>query len=198
MKTTPIVFIALIAAASLVACNQGNSRSDSVDIAQGVNDSTAMVNNDDAEFAVKAADAGLAEIALAKLALEKATDERVKELAGMMVDGHEKIQGGLETLADKHNITLPPTASADHAENQRELMEKSGPEFDREYLTRVTNEHRKIVALFEDAADDAQHPDVKAFATDILPELERHHQHAVALRDSIVPPVDPATAPILP
>ncbi len=198
MKTTPVLLTALVVAASLMACNQGSQRTDSVDIAQGVNDSTAMVDNDDAEFAVKAADAGLAEIALAKLALEKATDERIKQLAGMMADEHEKIQGELETLADKHNITLPPTASADHVENQRELMEKSGSEFDREYLTLMTDEHRKVVALFEDAADDAQHPDVKAFAANILPELERHHQHAVALRDSIVPPVDPATAPVLP
>ncbi len=196
MKAVHFFLTAVFAAVVLVACNNAGQRaSDSVDIAQGVNDTTAAVNSDDAEFAVKAADAGLAEIELAKLALEKASDERIKELAEMIVEEHQKIHEELETLADNHNITLPPVASNDHVENQRELVEKSGAEFDRQYITLMTEEHRKVVSLFEDAASDAEHPDIKAFASDKLPELERHHEHAIALRDSIVPPVDPITTP---
>ena len=199
MKAVLFFSTAVFAMACLVACNNTGQRnaSDSIEIAQSVNDSTAMVNNDDAEFAVKAADAGLAEIELAKLALENASDERIIALAEMIVEEHQKIHEELETLADKHNITLPPVVSNDQAENQRELLDKSGPEFDRRYIALMTKEHGKVVSLFEDAASDAQHPDVKAFAADKLPELERHHEHAMALRDSMLPPVDPATAPVV-
>lgn len=199
MKAVHFFLIAVFAVGSLAACNNAGQRnaSDSIEIAQGVNDSTAMVNNDDAEFAVKAADAGLAEIELAKLAIEHATDERIIALAEMIVDEHQKIHGELETLAEKHNITLPPVVSSDQVENQRDLLDKSGDDFDRQYISLMTSEHSKVVSLFEEAASDAQHPDVKAFAANKLPELERHHEHATALRDSILPRADPATPPVV-
>ncbi len=199
MRTVQVLLIALFAGACLMACNNSGrqSASDSIDIAQGVNDSTAMVNEEDAEFAVRAADAGLAEIQLAQMALENANDERIKELAGMIVEEHQKIHEELETLADRHNITLPPVVSEDQLENQRILMEKSGADFDRTYIALMTEEHGKVVSLFEDAADDAQHPDVRAFAVERLPELERHHEHAKALRDAIIPVIDPENAPVI-
>jgi Predicted outer membrane protein len=181
-------FIGIFAAVWLAAaCNTENRREadDSVDQAQDVNDTSAMVNDEDSEFAVKAADAGLAEIELGKLALEKATDGRVKNFAERMVADHQKANDELMTIATKHNITLPPAVSEDHVDNQRKLRERSGRDFDREYMDLMVSDHNKAVSMFEDAASDAANADLKAFATKTLPILREHHEHAKALRDSI-------------
>jgi putative membrane protein len=74
----------------------GNKNEDSVDSAQDINDqkdtsgvlarpadsiATTPVDKDVADFAVKAADVGMAEVALGKLAQEKAQNQRIKILA---------------------------------------------------------------------------------------------------------------------
>lgn len=171
------------------ACNNTNRRTadDSVEQAQGVNDTTAMVNEKDGDFAVKAADAGLAEVELGKLAQEKATDPRVKDFAQMMVNDHQKANDELMTIATRHNITLPPVISKDQADKQRKLREKSGAEFDKEYIDMMVKDHDKVVSLFEDASSDAQNADLKAFASKTLPILKKHHEDATAIRDSISP-----------
>src|SRR3546814_11323443 len=92
----------------LAACNNTNRRAadDSVDQAQDVNDTSAMVNEQDADFAVKAADAGLAAIELGKLALEKATDQRLKDFSQRMISDHQQANNKMMTIATRLNITL--------------------------------------------------------------------------------------------
>src|SRR5690606_11410339 len=117
-------FMALTASAiMLAACNNSNRRTanDSVDQARDVNDTSAMVNEDDADFAVKAADASLAEIELGKLAMEKATDQRIKDFAQKMVTDHQRANDELMAIATRLNITLPPVVSETHVDKQRKL-----------------------------------------------------------------------------
>jgi putative membrane protein len=187
MKTLHFFMAILVSAAFAAACNNPRTADDSVDQAQDVNDSTAMTNEQDADFAVKAADAGLAEVELGKLALEKATDQRVKDFAKKMVDDHQRANDELMTIATRHNITLPPVISEEHADKQRKLMEKSGEEFDREYIDAMVKDHNKVVSLFEDASSDARNADLQAFASKTLPTLKKHHEEAKALQDSINP-----------
>ena len=189
MKTVQFLTATFLFAVCGAACNNPNSRTadDSVEQAQGVNDTTAMVNDKDGDFAVKAADAGLAEVELGKLAQEKATDPRVKDFAQKMVNDHQKANDELMTIATRHNITLPPVVSKDQADKQRQLREKSGAEFDEEYIDMMVKDHDKVVSLFEDASSDAQNADLKAFAAKTLPILKMHHEEAKAIRDSISP-----------
>jgi Predicted outer membrane protein len=189
MKTLQFFSVLILFAIGVAACNNTNRRTadDSVEQAQDVNDTTAMVNEKDADFAVKAADAGLAEVELGKLAQEKATDQRIKDFAQMMVNDHQKANDELMAIATRHNITLPPVASEDHVEKQRKLREKSGAEFDKDYMDLMVKDHDKVISLFEDAASDVQNSDLKAFASKTLPALKKHHEAAKAIRDSISP-----------
>lgn len=189
MKTLQFFTVMILFAVWGTACNNTNRRTadDSVEQAQGVNDTTAMVNEKDGDFAVKAADAGLAEVELGKLAQEKASDQRIKNFAQKMVNDHQKANDELMTIATRHNITLPPVVSKDQADKQRKLREKSGAEFDKEYIDLMVKDHNKVVSLFEDASSDAQNADLKAFASKTLPILKKHHEEATAIRDSISP-----------
>ena len=74
MKPLQIFFTIVGVSVMIAACNNTNRRAadDSVEQAKDVNDTTAMVNETDADFAVEAADASLAEIELGKLAMKRA------------------------------------------------------------------------------------------------------------------------------
>lgn len=189
MKPLHFIWTMAMATILLAACNNMNRRAadDSVDQAQGVNDTSAMVNKQDADFAVKAADANLAEIELGKLALEKATDQRVKDFAQRMVSDHQKANDELMTIATSLNITLPPVVSEDHVGKQRKLRDISGDAFEEEYIDIMVNDHDRAVSLFEDAASDARNADLQAFAAKTLPTLKKHFEEAKLLRDSISP-----------
>lgn len=188
MKTATLFFALACMVCSMSACNNSNrTADDSVEQAQDVNDTTASVEIDDSEFAVKAADAGLAEIQLGKMALERASDQRVKDYAQMMVDDHNKANDELMTIAANKNITLPPVPSEDHADNMRELQDLSGADFDSAYMDRMVKDHGNVVSLFEDAAEGATDPDLKSFASKTLPVLQGHHERAKELRDSLDP-----------
>lgn len=187
----PLQFFCAVAMASIAmaTCNNSNRRaaSDSVEQAQGVNDTSAMVNEQDANFAVEAADASLAEIELGKLAMEKATDQRLKDFAQRMVSDHQKANNELSTIAANLNITLPPVVSEDHVDKQRKLRDKSGDAFEEEYIDIMVKDHDRTVSLFEDAASDAMNTDLQAFAAKTLPTLKKHFEEAKMLRDSISP-----------
>lgn len=187
----PLQFIWMMATIAIVvgACNSANRRAadDSVEQAQNVNDTSAMVNEQDADFAVKAADANLAEIELGKLAMEKATDQRLKGFAQRMVSDHQKANEELMTIATGLNITLPPVVSESHVDKQRKLRDKSGDAFDEAYVDIMVKNHDRVVSLFEDAASDARNVELQAFAAKTLPTLKKHFEEAKVLRDSISP-----------
>ncbi len=196
MRTLHLFAVAALFAGWATACNNAGQRtaSDSVEQATDVNDTAATVREQDADFAVKAADAGLAEVELAKLALEKASSPQIKEFSRKIVDDHGRANEELAAIATQHNITLPPVASEDRVEEQRELREKSGADFDEAYIDRMLRDHDKTVSLFEDASSDVRNADLQAFAAKTLPVLKRHHEEARLLRDSINP-VDTITTP---
>src|SRR5690606_4505556 len=110
---------------------------------------------------VKAADAGLAEVEMGKLAQEKSTDQRIKDFAQQMVSDHQKANDALMAIATRHQVTLPPVASKEHTDKQRKLREKSGAEFDKEYIDLRVKDHDKVVSLFENASSGAQNVDLK-------------------------------------
>ena len=194
MKPLQFIYTAALMAILLAACNNMNRRAadDSVDQAQDVNDTTAMVNEQDADFAVKAAAASLAEIELGKLAVEKATDERLKDFARRMVADHQQANDELMTIATDLNITLPPVMSDEHIDKQRKLQDQTGHAFEAEYIDIMVKDHNRAVSLFEDAASDARNTDLQAFAAKVLPTLKKHFEEAKLLRDSISP-VDTTT-----
>ena len=117
-KLLSVLFIGCICA--FAACNSGNN-SNSVDSAQNINDSmlpdsnsmnndttsmsTAPVSQEDADWAAKVANANMTEIELSKVAQDKATSQRLKDFAGMMVTDHTKAGDQLKQLAATKNIT---------------------------------------------------------------------------------------------
>lgn len=183
------VFCALMLASAiwtLQGC--GNAQNDSKENADSVNAAKDSVNKDsssaagpalttefdDARFATEAANSGMTEVELSKLAQEKATDPQLKSFAAMMVKHHGKANDELMALAKSKNITLPATLNTESQKKHDELAAKTGADFDKAYAQVMVKDHKETVDLFEDGIKNLKDPDLKAFVDKTLPTVKMH------------------------
>ena len=87
----------------------------------------------DADFAVAAADGGMLEVALGKLAMKKGASSAVRKLGSQMVTDHSKANTELKALAAEKHLAIPADMSEKCKKTQRDLKEKNGNEFDKAY-----------------------------------------------------------------
>ena len=171
----------------MIACDSPNTaKEDSIEIAEEQNEEKLASDDaeDDADFMVKAASGGMLEVELGKIALEKASSPQVKKFAQQMVDDHTKANEELKALAAKKNITLPSTPGDEAQEHINDLAKYSGVKFDKEYMELMNKDHQEDLDLFSEAANDAEDPEVKAFAAKTLPVLKNHHQMVDQVEDA--------------
>ena len=135
-------------------------------------------------FVKTAAQDGMAEIALAKLALRKSSNNDVKQFAQKMQQDHEQADEELSTVAKSKGLTLPPKLDAKHEALVSSMTAKSGAAFDSAYAEHMDKAHTKAVAMFQAAAKSSD-PDLAAFAKKTLPTLEEHKQLAENLHASV-------------
>jgi putative membrane protein len=128
----------------------------------------------DQHFVMEAAHIGMAEVAIGKVAADKASSADVKKFAQRMVDDHGKANDELKTLAQNKQITLPTSLDAAHQTTLDKLSKMSGDAFDRTYMQEMVNGHKKAVSMFQMESKSGADADVKAWAAKTLPTLEEH------------------------
>jgi putative membrane protein len=161
-------------------------------LAQAPDASTRVANRGDSTmtepatpktFVSKAAQDGMTEVELGKLAASKAQSAEVKQFGQRMVKDHGKANSELEAIAKAKSLQVPKKLDAEHQSMVDELTGKSGAEFDSAYSHHMAAAHGKAVALFESASqlDDSE---LAAFAKKTLPTLKEHKQMADKLQSS--------------
>ncbi len=135
----------------------------------------------DRQFIKKAAQGGLAEVELGKLATEKAASPEVKQFGQRMVDDHSKANDQLKQVASEKGITVPEKLSPKDAATKARLEKLSGKAFDRAYMHDMVLDHTKDVSEFRTESKTAKDPDVKNFASQTLPTLEDHLKEAKSI-----------------
>jgi len=138
-----------------------------------------------ATFIKKAAQGGMAEVELGKLAEEKASSSAVKGFGQQMVSDHSKANEELQAVAAKKNVKLPTSVGAKETSLQDRLGKQSGSQFDRAYMAAMVSDHKEDVAEFERVAKSSTDPDVKAFAAKTLPTLREHLKMAKHVQASL-------------
>lgn len=128
----------------------------------------------DAEFRTKAAQGGMAEVALGQLAANKGSDPKIKEFGQHMVDDHGKANDELKSIAQHDGESLPTESSKQQQDAAQKLGQKSGKDFDAAYAQMMVKDHEEDVALFKKEAASGQDPEMKQFASKTLPTLEQH------------------------
>ena len=132
----------------------------------------------DAKFAVNAADGGMLEVEVGKLAASKGSSKVVKDFAKHLVEDHSKANEELKALALSKSISLPEALSEKNQKKYDKLNEKSGAEFDKDFIDLMVSDHKDDIDLFEKEADKGNDPELKSFAAGKLPTLKHHLQMA--------------------
>ncbi|PHM07804.1 DUF4142 domain-containing protein [Nostoc sp. 'Peltigera malacea cyanobiont' DB3992] len=135
----------------------------------------------DRQFITEAAQGGLAEVQLGKLASQRGASDAVKQYGQRMVQDHTLANDQLKQLATQKGVTLPTSLNSKNKQVQQSLSKLSGAKFDRQYLNHMLQDHEKTVSLFQTEAEQGQDADVKAFAAQTLPILQEHHQQVRSL-----------------
>jgi putative membrane protein len=65
------------------------------------------------------------------------------------------------------------------------LSKVSGPQFDNEFIRMMVDDHQKAVAKFKEEETAAQNEDVRKYAKDVEPVLEKHLQKAQELQNKL-------------
>jgi putative membrane protein len=196
MKKLSIYAIALsglLIAGNLVSC-ESNKKDDAkeahTDLSDTMGDSKDMAKeqNDekfedsdikkDAKFAVNAADGGMLEVEVGKLAESKGASKVVKDFGKHLVQDHSKANDELKAIALSKSISLPEALSEKNQKKYDKLNEKSGAEFDKEFIDLMVSDHKDDIDLFEKEADKGNDPELKNFAAGKLPTLKHHLQMA--------------------
>lgn len=138
------------------------------------NGSDQMMKSNDAKFAMKAAQGGVAEVQLGQLAAQKASSPDVKAFGQQMVDDHTKANDQLKTVAAQEHISLPTTMDPKDQALYTKLQGMSGPEFDKTYVKAMVKDHKEDVKEFQKEADKGKDPQIKGFASQTLPVLQGH------------------------
>ena len=132
---------------------------------------------DPATFVKQAAQGGMTEVELGKVAQSKAQDPEVRKFADDMVKDHSEANEELAALAKGKGLTVPSSLDAEHKAIVQTLSAKSGADFDAAYSKQMAEDHDKTLALFQGAAKSSD-LDVAAFARKTLPTLQAHRQMA--------------------
>ena len=190
MKTLKFVMVISLSAATIVACQNSkdkhwdskstadtlNTMKDSIaDTGKSITRGLVMkTNRVDAKFAVDAADGGMAEVELGKLAQQKATNQQIKEFGAMMVSDHSIINEKMKNIAKNKGITLPEIMGDYQQKLRKNLSDKSGKDFDRAYVTAMIKDHKEDIKTFEVALKELRDTALRTFASANLPILKKH------------------------
>jgi putative membrane protein len=128
----------------------------------------------DLSFVLHAAEGGNAEVALGKLASEKATDDNIKQFGHKMAMDHAVANKELTALANSKGAT-PPNEPGAAAVVIMEALEASPAErFNQDYMAQQVGDHVLALAMFEHCAESCMDAEVKAFAAKHAPDIEAH------------------------
>lgn len=128
-----------------------------------------------AAFVTQASQAGMAEVELSKLAMNKASDAQVKSFANTMVQDHSKANMELKAIADKQGLAVSTSPDPEHVAKVHELSQKSGHAFDQAYVQQMRADHQVAVSLFQRESNDSN-SELASFAAKTLPVLQHHDE----------------------
>jgi putative membrane protein len=119
-------------------------------------------DDNDKKFLAMAAQGDQNEIALAKLAEQKATNPDVKAFAEKMVKDHTQLSASMKPFMEEWGLTAPTGPDAETQKVWDKLNGLSGNDFDKEYMKDMVSDHTKDLKEFTSEAKDTKDPKFQA------------------------------------
>ena len=171
------LFVGFVGGAALARTASGQAAGGPGVAAQA---SAPSVSAADRKFFAAAAEGGMSEVELGRMAAARGSNADVKAFGQHMVDDHTKVNASLKSLAAKKGVTLPSDVGAGNRKVAESLSRLSGSAFDQAYMKAMVQDHVEDVAEFQKQSTAANDTDLRAFAAKNLPTLKHHLEMARA------------------
>ena len=144
--------------------------------------SQKILSIDDEDFLVKAERAEITQTALSEVALDKSSNDDIRQFAYQVITNYRPALELLTELRKQKNL---PESSAIVQEMQlvarNRLSGLSRGAFDYEFISLMTAEQQEAVATFNSAAETAADPEIRNYAKSVLPLLREDFDTASTL-----------------
>jgi putative membrane protein len=136
----------------------------------------------DQQFVDFAAQTDMVEANIGQMAENSGSAQGVKDLGQMLVTDHTGDYGQISQVAKTDNLTVPTAIDAEHNKMMIDPFTKlKGAAFDKKFAAEMVAGHTKAIAIYKKEAADATSPDLKSYAQQTLPTLQKHLDAAKAL-----------------
>jgi len=126
-------------------------------------------------FITQAVEAGLFDIRVGQLGVDRASNSVVRSYAALLVNDQTAMNRQLQQLARQLGVPVPTTLSEPRQRIIDELARAADGEFDRQFvLVAGTRVQQDTVALFEQTGRDTRDTQVRSFVLAALPTLRAH------------------------
>ncbi|OOG51007.1 hypothetical protein B0E50_02165 [Rhodanobacter sp. C01] len=157
-----------------VACTAMGQPDDSPDM-------KSSTSAEDSTFLQHAAAGRLAEIQMGKMALDKSSDAKARQLAQRTIDDTNGTNDQLKMLARNKQVMLPTGPSPDALKEIGKLQAKSGSAFDQAWSKAMVKDDQAAAKLFTQENKQTKDTDLHKFTQATLPTLQAHLKSAQEL-----------------
>jgi putative membrane protein len=126
----------------------------------------------DKAFVKKAMECDMTSVEAAQLALQKSSNEQVKQFAQHILDDHAKVGDQINPVASQVGVKAPKEPAKDDRKMIAKLQTLSGPDFDNAYVKYMLKYYETNAAAFKQEMSSGQIPQVKDLATKDDPSVE--------------------------
>lgn len=133
-----------------------------------------MNPKNDQQFLEWAATRNAMEVEMGQMAARKAPSQQVRQFGQMLATDHGRNNAKAMPLIREMNITLPETMAPQDHKTIEEFTRLKGQQFDQRFVQHEVKDHEHVIKIFQKFAKDAQNPQVRQFAEQTIPVLEKH------------------------
>lgn len=153
-------------------------------VAADKSDKGSQVAKDDRNFIMEAAQGGMMEVQMGKLAQQNGQSDAVKQFGKRLEDDHSKANQELIGIAQKLGVTPPAQLDKKHQGKVDKMSKVKAQDFDRQFAKAMVDDHQHDVKAFRKQADKGKNAELKQFASQTVPTLEEHLKMARDLEGS--------------
>ena len=128
----------------------------------------------DRTFVTEAAQGGMMEVQMGKLAQQQGQSDGVKQFGKRLEEDHAKANDELKAIAQKLGVDVPASLDKKHQAKVDKMSKVKAQDFDRQFAKAMVDDHQKDVKQFRQQADKGKNPELKQFASKTVPTLEEH------------------------
>jgi putative membrane protein len=142
----------------------------------------------DRAFVHMALEGGMTEVQLGQLALQKSSNDDVKQFAQKMVDDHTKLGDAMKQVAQQMSVKAPDALSKKDRSAMAKLQALNGDDFDRAYIKDMVKDHEQDVKDFKQEAQTTLNPALRNVVVQGEQVIEAHLQmiQQIAQKNNVV------------